>query len=139
MNTTKSVYQSIINFLRTKLTRIQLMIVIAVLVGFISGILSVILKITVHSIQSWISKIPLAGYSFLLFPIAGLLLTVVITQRFFSGHFEKGISMVLKAIARKSSVIPFSHTYKHLITSSITVSMGGSVGLEAPIVATGAA
>lgn len=47
--------------------------------------------------------------------------------------------MVLKAIAMKSSYIPLSHTYLHVITSSLTVGMGGSVGLEAPIVATGSA
>ena len=47
--------------------------------------------------------------------------------------------MVLRAIARRSSFIPLNHTYLHVITSSITVGLGGSVGLEAPIVATGAA
>ncbi len=47
--------------------------------------------------------------------------------------------MVLKAIARKSSFIPLRHTYIHVITSSLTVGFGGSVGLEAPIVATGSA
>lgn len=47
--------------------------------------------------------------------------------------------MVLNAIARKSSFIPRSHTYLHVITSAITVGVGGSVGLESPIVATGSA
>eukprot|EP01035_Chromulina_nebulosa_P035054 gene35054-47098_t len=47
--------------------------------------------------------------------------------------------MVLKAIARKASFIPLKHTYVHVITSSVTVGFGGSVGLEAPIVATGSA
>ena len=47
--------------------------------------------------------------------------------------------MVLKAIARKSSFIPLKHTYLHIITSSVTVGLGGSAGLEAPIVATGSA
>lgn len=47
--------------------------------------------------------------------------------------------MVLNAIAQKSSFIPTSHTYLHVITSAITVGVGGSVGLESPIVATGSA
>ena len=47
--------------------------------------------------------------------------------------------MVLKAIARKSSFIPLKHIYIHVITSSVTVGLGGSAGLEAPIVATGSA
>jgi CIC family chloride channel protein len=67
------------------------------------------------------------------------MLTVFIVKHFFGGHIEKGIAMVLKAIARKSSFIPLKHSYVHIITSSITVGLGGSVGLEAPIVATGSA
>jgi CIC family chloride channel protein len=47
--------------------------------------------------------------------------------------------MVLKAIAGKSSFIPTRHTYQHIVTSSLTVGLGGSAGLEAPIVATGSA
>ena len=47
--------------------------------------------------------------------------------------------MVLKAIARKSSFTPLKHTWLHIITSSVTVGFGGSVGLEAPTVATGSA
>ncbi|MBL7726524.1 MAG: chloride channel protein, partial [Dinghuibacter sp.] len=50
---------------------------------------------------------------------------------------EKGIGMVLKAIAKRSSFIPTSNTYKHVVASSLTVGLGGSAGLEAPIVATG--
>jgi CIC family chloride channel protein len=73
------------------------------------------------------------------FPAIGLLLTVLIVRYLFRGHIDRGIAMVLKAIARRSSFIPLSHTYLHVVTSSITVGLGGSVGLEAPIVATGSA
>lgn len=76
---------------------------------------------------------------YLLLPAVGLLVTVIIVRLFFGGQIEKGIAMVLKAIARKSSFIPLSHTYLHVITSAVTVGLGGSVGLEAPIVATGSA
>ncbi|HOZ67728.1 MAG TPA: chloride channel protein [Chitinophagaceae bacterium] len=57
----------------------------------------------------------------------------------FRGFIERGIAMVLRSIARRSSFIPLSHTYLHVITSSVTVGFGGSAGLEAPIVATGSA
>lgn len=112
---------------------------IATLVGFASGMVAVLLKTLVHNLQHWIKEIPVSRFSCLLFPTIGLFLTVLIVQYFFGGHIEKGIAMVLKAIARKSSFIPLKHTYLHVITSYVTVSLGGSVGLEAPIVATGAA
>jgi CIC family chloride channel protein len=135
----KSIFQSIIQFLRTRLTRIQFIILIASLVGLVSGMIAVLLKILVHYIQHWIEHLPVSRYTYLVFPTIGLILTVLIVRYFFGGYIEKGIAMVLKAIARKSSFIPLSHTYLHVITSSVTVGLGGSVGLEAPIVATGSA
>ncbi len=112
---------------------------IATLVGLVSGLVAVLLKTLVHYLQHWIKEIPVSRFSYLLFPAIGLLITVFIIRHFFRGHIEKGIAMVLRAIARKSSFIPLNHTYLHVITSSITVGLGGSVGLEAPIVATGSA
>ena len=112
---------------------------VATLVGFASGLVAVLLKTLVHHLQHWIKEIPVSRFSYLLFPAIGLVITVFIIRHFFGGHIEKGIAMVLKAIARKSSFIPLNHTYLHVITSSITVGLGGSVGLEAPIVATGSA
>jgi CIC family chloride channel protein len=135
----KSIYQRGIQFLRTKLTRVQLIMLIATFVGLASGMVAVLLKTLVHYLQHRIEQLPVSEYTFLLFPLIGLLLTVLVIRQFFGGHIDRGIAMVLKAIARKSSFIPLSHTYLHVVTSSITVGLGGSVGLEAPIVATGSA
>ena len=93
----------------------------------------------VHYLQHWIREIHVSDFAYLLFPIVGLLLVVWIVNTFFGKQIEKGIPMVLRAIARKSSFIPLRHTYLHIITSSLTVGLGGSAGLEAPIVATGSA
>jgi CIC family chloride channel protein len=43
------------------------------------------------------------------------------------------------AMSRKKGYIKPHHTYSSIVTSSITVAFGGSVGLEAPIVLTGSA
>jgi len=134
----KRLYQAIVYFLRTKLSRMQFIMVIAILTGFSSGMVAVLLKMLVHYLQQFVehSTVP---FSYLVFPTIGLLVTVIIVRYFFGGQIEKGIAMVLRAIARKSSYIPLSHTYLHVVTSSVTVGLGGSVGLEAPIVATGSA
>ncbi len=139
MKTIKLLYSAVINLLRTRLSRVQFVMVIATLVGFISGLIAVLLKSLVHFIQHAIEKIPVNRFAYLLFPAVGLLITVFIIRHFFGGQIERGIAMVLKAIARRGSFIPLKHTYLHVITSSITVGLGGSVGLEAPIVATGSA
>ena len=139
MRLLKKLYQYIIHYLRTKISRVQYIMVIATLVGLFSGLIAVLLKTIVHHIQHWIQTIPVSRFAYLLFPVAGLVLTVWVIHKFWGGYIEKGIAMVLKAIARKSSFIPLRHTYQHILTSSLTVGLGGSVGLEAPIVATGSA
>ncbi len=135
----KALYQKIIYYLRTKISRMQFMMVIATLVGLASGLGAVLLKSLVHFIQHHIEHIPISRFAYLFFPVLGLLMTVIIIQYFFRGHIEKGIAMVLRSVARRSSFIPLNHSYLHIITSSVTVGLGGSVGLEAPIVATGSA
>ncbi len=135
----KSFYQFIINHLRIRITRVQFIMVIATLTGLVSGLVAVLLKTLVHYVQHWITEIPVSRFAYLLFPGLGLLLTVFVVRNFFGKEIEKGIAMVLKAIARRSSFIPLKHAYLHVITSSITVGLGGSAGLEAPIVATGSA
>jgi len=135
----KIFYQTIINFLRTKVSRVQFVMVIATLVGLTSGLAAVLLKTMVHYLQHWVESITFNRLAYLLFPAIGLLCTVFIIRHFFGGQIDKGIAMVLKSIAGKSSFIPLKHTYLHVITSSLTVGLGGSVGLEAPIVATGSA
>jgi CIC family chloride channel protein len=135
----KRLYQYVVFYLRTKISRVQYIMIVATLVGLISGLVAVLLKVFVHYLQHWINDIPVSRFAYLLFPMAGLLLTVWIVRKFFAAHIEKGIAMVLRAIARRSSYIPLKDTYQHAITSSMTVGLGGSVGLEAPIVATGSA
>jgi CIC family chloride channel protein len=109
----------------------------ATLTGFVSGVMAVLLKRSVQQVERLVQHFSGRQYLFLLCPAVGLLLTTWIIQRFFRGHIEKGIAMVLKAIARKSSDIPYRNNYLHFITSALTVGSGGSAGLESPIIATG--
>lgn len=139
MRLLREVYQQVFVRVRTKLRRPQLIMLVAVLTGLVSGILAVFLKLSVHWIQKGIGMFNFNSYLHLLFPVAGLLLTVIIIRYMFHGYIERGIAMVLRSIARRSSFIPLSHTYLHILTSTVTVGFGGSAGLEAPIVATGSA
>src|SRR4051812_24902291 len=139
MSVLKKFYQYIVFFLRTRVSRVQYIMIVATPVGLISGLAAVLLKVFVHYLQFGIKEIHISSFAYLLFPVAGLLATVLVIQFFFGGVIEKGIPMVLKGIARRSSFIPRRDTYLHMITSSLTVGLGGSAGLEAPIVATGSA
>lgn len=131
-------YQKTIGWLRSRISRVQLIIVIAALVGLCSGLVAVLLKSVVHILQELLIK-PDFPKAYLLLPVIGLLLSASIIQFFFRSQLERGIALVLRSIARGSSYIPPVHTYIQAITSSFTVGLGGSAGLEAPIVATGSA
>ena len=82
----KKLYQTIIYYLRTKLSRVQFIMVIATLVGLVSGLVAVLLKTLVHYVQHWIATISLSRYAYLLFPVIGLLLCVFIIRMFFNGR-----------------------------------------------------
>ncbi|MBS1606294.1 MAG: chloride channel protein [Bacteroidetes bacterium] len=130
-------YHRGVHFLRTRITKVQYIIITATLTGLVSGLMAVFLKRSVQQVEKLVQHFSGKAYLFVLCPAIGLLLTTWIIQRFFRGHIEKGIAMVLKAIAGKSSFIPARNNYIHFITSALTVGSGGSAGLESPIVATG--
>ncbi|WP_296145542.1 chloride channel protein [uncultured Flavobacterium sp.] len=74
-----------------------------------------------------------------IFPIIGILLTVFVIRNVLNGKLEKGSSRILYAVARKGGILPRKQMYAQIITSSLTVGLGGSAGLESPITITGAA
>ncbi len=81
-------------------------------------------------------KLPYANS---IFPIIGILLTVFVIRKFLDGSIEKGSSRILYAVAKKGGILPKKQMYAQIITSSLTVGLGGSAGLESPITITGAA
>lgn len=129
-------------YLSEKLSHRQFFILSSVLVGLTSGTAAVVLKYFVHTIAKWVGYYS-HNYSefflFTLFPIVGIGLTVFYVQRFLRGEFKKGSAEIAYAMTKKSSVLPRSQMYSHMITSGLTVGFGGSTGLESPIVTTGAA
>jgi CIC family chloride channel protein len=78
-------------------------------------------------------------YLFLILPFIGILLTVIVVKKILHGKLDKGLSHIHFALSKKSSSVPKEQMYAQILTSSLTVGFGGSAGLEAPIVITGAA
>ncbi|HLF33483.1 MAG TPA: chloride channel protein [Cyclobacteriaceae bacterium] len=114
-------------------------ILLSVLIGCISGLAAVILKTTVYIIQEFLTGGRYHEYFFLIYPLAGIVLTIIISRYFLREKMGHGITDIIFSISRKSSQVEGSKTYSRMVTSSVTVGFGGSVGLEAPIVVTGSA
>lgn len=118
------------------------LIVVSIIVGVVAGLAAILLKTVVHYIQHflrWILEDERFNFLLFIFPLIGIFLAVYYVQRFRKGKLGRGISNILISIAKRSSNIERDKTYSHMITSALTIGFGGSAGLEAPIVVTGAA
>jgi chloride channel protein, CIC family len=129
-------------WLQRHLSKTRLLLVFSILVGLTAGVAAVILKTLVHYIRQLLvtnHSLPFQYQIFLLFPLLGILLSMLLIRLFFPGTFQRGIPGVLLAISRGSAKLPRQSMFSHVLTSGITVGLGGSAGLESPIVATGSA
>lgn len=128
---------------RTKYIRHRnFLIGISVIVGLLSALAAVFLKVLVGFVEHQAERInDLLGSNWLtaIFPLIGAGISLLIILRLFKGRLERGVGFILRSILTEHSRIALKHTFGHVLTSSVTVAMGGSVGLEAPIVATGSA
>ncbi|WP_158210530.1 chloride channel protein [Myroides phaeus] len=134
--------EGILFFLKSILNNRQFLYLSCVLVGASSAIAVIILKYFAHSVfrfTSYIDSLSHLPYTNSILPIIGILLTVFIVNKFLNGSIEKGTYQIMIAVAKKSGIMPRKQMYSQIITSSLTVGMGGSLGLESPIAITGAA
>ncbi len=113
-----------------------------VIVAISCAMAAIVLKAFAHNVflfANYINAYLKLPFINSLLPIAGILLTVFVVRHFLGGKLEKGTSRVLYSVAKKGGIIPKKQMYAQIITSFLTVGLGGSAGLESPIVVTGAA
>ncbi|MBS1522780.1 MAG: chloride channel protein [Bacteroidetes bacterium] len=135
-------YEIVFQWLNTKLSHNQFLILSGILVGCSAGLAGVILKSLVHYIHFLITnKVHFTDQILFygLFPFLGITLTTLIVIYFFKGQDRKGIPAILYEIARNSSFVSSVKMYSQIVQSAVTVGLGGSAGLESPIAVTGAA
>lgn len=124
------------------LSKRQLMGVLAALVGLAAGFAAVLLKNMVHFIshklQSFSSN-DYQNYIYIFAPVVGILLTIWFIKYILRRPVGHGVPGILHAISRSNGYLAAHKMFSSLIASTFTVGFGGSVGLEGPIVGTGAA
>lgn len=135
-------FEAFLFMLKSVLSNRQFLYVSCVLVGISSALAVIVLKTFAHWVfrfANYIDRIFHLPYSNSLLPVIGILLTAWVVKKFLDGSIEKGTSQIMIAVANKSGIMPRKQMYAQIITSSLTVGMGGSAGLESPITITGAA
>jgi len=134
--------EGILYLLKTIISERQFLYVSCVLVGVSSALAVILLKTFAHSVfefATYIDTLLKLPFSNSILPIIGILLTVFVIKKFLDGSIEKGTSQIMIAVAKRSGFMPRKQMFAQIITSSLTVGMGGSAGLESPITITGAA
>ena len=115
---------------------------LSIIVGLLSGFAAVIIKNAVRLTQKMANTLvsqEMHNYIYFALPIIGIFLTVVTVKYIIRKQVRHGIPNVLYGISKQKGRISNHNLYSSVIASSLTVGLGGSVGLEGPTVATGTA
>ncbi len=120
----------------------QFVNILSAVIGLLAGLGAVALKNFTHLIQylleqEFIKELHKAFY--FIFPIIGLFIVLLVIKHIIKKRVGHGIPSTLYAISKLKGIMPNHQMWASLITAPLTVGFGGSVGLEGPTVATGAA
>lgn len=116
--------------------------ILSIIVGFLSGVVAVIIKNGTHFIQLLLEGKLIADYYsafYFIFPLIGLGITYLVIKYLIRNKVNHGIPSTLFAISKEKGLMRRFQMFGSMIAAPITVGFGGSVGLEGPTVATGAA
>lgn len=135
-------YQTIHSWRLRHISPRNFVLILSLIAGIIGGMAAIILKNSVHYGHLLLSRV-ISSASFnplyLVLPFIGIFLTFLYVRYVVKDNIGHGISRILQSISKNNSIIKAHNMYTSLVASTITVSFGGSVGLEAPIVLTGSA
>jgi len=140
--TTKKLLRQLITWKYKYISERQFVYALSILVGFLSGMGTVVLKNLTHYIRLLFELEFFNNYQnslYFIFPIIGLFLVYVIKQIWLKKHIGHGISSTLYAISKLEGIIPKYNIYAALVTAPLTAGFGGSVGLQGPAVSVGSA
>jgi CIC family chloride channel protein len=142
MGSTKS---PLVKFHRWRLNNLKphtFIALLSIVIGIAAGLAAVIIKNSVHFIQEMLEEFlpdSIHQYFNFLLPVAGISLVVIFTKYLLKRPITHGIPNVLFSISKRNGKIKRHNMFSSIISSALTVGFGGSVGLEGPTVATGAA
>lgn len=120
----------------------QMMVLLAVIVGALAGLGTYLFEMLLYGIRSalvtWL-PVDQAHFLYLIYPAVGIVLATLFVKYIVKDEISEGVTRVLYAMSRRDSRIAPHNCWTSIVGGATTISFGGSVGPEAPIVLTGAA
>lgn len=119
-------------------------ILLSVVIGVLAGFVALTLKVSVFYLREFVvnniigsSKINI--FLLLIIPSVGIGLTLLLKYTVISDTIKHNISSILFAISKKNSLMKRHKMFSSMLGGILTAGFGGSVGLESPIISSGAA
>lgn len=125
----------------------SLLVLVGSLIGIVTALVAVLLHIMVERLDKLSLYLILTSKDYkywwlavlFILPMAGIFLSYLV-QRYLGGpRYAKSLSPLILNLNRRRARMPLSETCTHALSSALSVGLGGSAGLEAPSVLTGAA
>lgn len=119
----------------------DLLLILSLIVGAACGLFAVLLGFLIRNIRLGAISLTDGGesWTYFLLPGIGMLISMLLVRYLIRDNIGHGVTKVLVAVSKNESRIKPHNMWSSILTSSITIGLGGSVGAEAPIVYTGAA
>ena len=139
MSVIRKLKKNIIRFLAEPDQK-RLVYLLSILVGLLSALAAAVLKnaiVYTNRILTQGITPESESYFYLVYPAAGMLLTVLFVKYIVRDNISHGVSRVLYAISKKKGKLRTHNTWTSIVATTMTIGFGGSVGAEAPIVLTG--
>ncbi|MBC8320237.1 MAG: chloride channel protein [Bacteroidetes bacterium] len=135
------IYNNFLSWRARNLTDQAFVIILSIIIGFLAGVAAAILKVTVITIGDKLFSFYSDTDTILLligFPVIGILLTVIFLKYIVKDNVGHGVPRILYVISKLDGSMRNHKIFSSLVGGSLTAGFGGSVGLESPIISTGA-
>lgn len=118
------------------------LLILSVLTGILAGLTAWALKTGVFYMHNFFKGelvFDSRNFRLILYPSIGLTLTVLFKHYIIRDHIRHNIASILHAIAKRNSLMRLHKIYSSVTGAIFTAGFGGSIGLESPIISSGAA
>jgi len=136
------IFRQLFRLRTVNLNQTRFIYILSFVVGLLSALAAAVLKNSIHYTRILFKEgisFESGSYLYLIYPLAGILITFLFVKYIVKDNIGHGISRILYAISRKKSYLKAHNTWTSVVASTITIGFGGSVGAEAPVVLTGSA
>lgn len=115
--------------------------ILAAIIGLLAGISSYILKSIVHRIDMFVTNFSFGqgvDILYLIMPGIGILVTWTLFKYVIKDETKHGIPRILYVISRLDGKMKYHKVFSSMLGGALTAGFGGSIGLESPIISSGA-